>query len=72
MSIPWMDAYILNNPWLAYFIPESTGTITITPGVPAGQYIVSIVTPVVIMLAALLYASFVMRPGQPAAALASA
>lgn len=62
MSIPWMDGYILNNPWLGFFITEPTGAITSTAGVPAEQYIVSIVAPVAIMLVALIYALIVMRP----------
>ena len=72
MSVPWMDAYILRNPWLASLFPEQTSAITSTPGIPAGQYMVSVVAPVVVMLVALLYARFVMRPRPRAAALAIA
>ncbi|HEU0026905.1 MAG TPA: hypothetical protein VFQ25_07290 [Ktedonobacterales bacterium] len=72
MINPMMDAYILNNPWIAFFFPEPTGAITITPLIPPAQYIISIVAPVVIMLVALIYALTVMRPEQRAAAPAAA
>ena len=66
MLNPMMDAYILNNPWIGAILPAPNSVAAIAPGIPPAQYMVSVVAPVVIMLVALLYARFVMGPGERA------